>query len=139
MPQIKFNSRTRTLLLIPFTNEKAHSSYYGAPRIKIPYHQIKSIRLRPAEAYAWARGLPMSTSKPMTLTTTTALVKVSRRKPDLHMYRNPMNVVGLNLAGNHKYGRVFFEVVGPSGAPLQVAQQIQKEVGVPLPIKEFYP
>ncbi|TPX64699.1 hypothetical protein CcCBS67573_g08348 [Chytriomyces confervae] len=60
---------------------------------------------------------------------TNATVHHFDRKPEIHLYRNPANVVAIDMKGHPTYGRVFFEV--PNHPPLQVAQRILKEVGLP--------
>ncbi|KAJ3127637.1 poly(A)-specific ribonuclease [Physocladia obscura] len=132
MPEIKFNGRS--LAIIPFANEKLLGYYYGNARIRIYYSQIKGIRIRPVEAFAWAKGLPTGPQM-QTISTRTTVNHISRRKGDLHLYRNPESVVGLDLAGHSKYERIFFEV--HNIPPARIAERIRRAVGRPLNILYF--
>ncbi|KAJ3068028.1 hypothetical protein HDU98_008803, partial [Podochytrium sp. JEL0797] len=100
----------------------------------IHYNLIKAVYIHPTEAYIFANNLA---SKPLKSFTNASHTILGRAKPDLHLYRSPKNVVGLDLVNHHKYGRVFFEV--PQHRPMQVAVRIQKEVELVEEIKDFHP
>ncbi|KAJ3031034.1 UNVERIFIED_CONTAM: hypothetical protein HDU68_006872 [Siphonaria sp. JEL0065] len=128
MPQIQFNTLNKSLSIIPFANEKIVAFYYGNGRIRIPYNQIKAVRIRPPEAYSWSNGQRVATGTKTTrlLETPTSIVRITRWKPDLHLHSNPSNAIGLDLVGNFKYGRIYVEV--PVASVQKVAERIQQEI-----------
>ncbi|KAI9335275.1 hypothetical protein BDR26DRAFT_1009325 [Obelidium mucronatum] len=126
MPQIKFNSATKSLSIIPFASEKRNAFYYGNGRIKIPYSQIRKVILEPKAAYLWAQGRNTGTKHVYSKVTALSIATITRWKPDLHLHNNPANSVGLVLTRNFKYGRIFFEV--PNQSARIIAERIQREI-----------
>ncbi|KAJ3037775.1 hypothetical protein BCR33DRAFT_734026 [Rhizoclosmatium globosum] len=133
MPLIKFNSHAKVLTLVPFAAEKL-LALNG--KVKIHYDNIKSIFVRPTEAYVWANNVQDKAKEGRSITNAANIIP-GRKKADLHLYSKARNVVGLDLVNHKKYGRVFFEV--PNHRPMQVAQRIQQEIGLAEAIKDFYP
>ncbi|KAI8621719.1 hypothetical protein BC830DRAFT_1076990 [Chytriomyces sp. MP71] len=126
MPQLKLNTRAQTLTVVPFSSEKL-LALSGNRKVTIGYEHIKNVRVRPQETFTWAKGIQTRINKPPVITN--AISHHFDRKPDLHLYANPSNTVGIDMEGHPTYGKVFFEV--QNHPPLQVAQRILKEVGLP--------
>ncbi|KAJ3020175.1 UNVERIFIED_CONTAM: ATP-dependent RNA helicase dbp7 [Siphonaria sp. JEL0065] len=132
MPQLKFNTNSRVLTIVPFGTEKL-LAMTGNARVRIHYDHIKAIYVRPTEAYVWANNVARKEKG-----LTSAVNNIPGRKmPDLHLYSRPRNVVGLDLVNHHKYGRVFFDV--PNHPATSVAQRLQQETGLVAAIKDFHP
>ncbi|KAI9344910.1 hypothetical protein BDR26DRAFT_1005747 [Obelidium mucronatum] len=127
MPTLKFDNSS-SLSIVPSTSEKILTVTWQS-EIKVPLSQIKSVRIRPSEAYKWVKGLKVGTDLPGVVTDATYHHGCGR-KPDLHLYSTCKQAVAIDLdvEGDSAYGAIIIQV--PNQTPEHVAQEIHKAAGL---------